>query len=292
MSHPSSESTLRNMIMEQLDKTNEQVQELLQTFYTMCINYGPQVVLAIVTLVVGLWIINKFTRTLNTNLTSKVDATLGQFVASILSIILKMVLLISVASMIGIETTSFIAVLGAAGLAVGLALQGSLANFAGGVVILLFKPFKVGDVIEAQGYIGSVSSIQIFNTILKTGDNRVVIIPNGALSSSSMVNINQETTRRVDLSFGIGYGDNIDQAKTVLKSIAQNDDRVLKDPAPMIVVSELADSSVNFTVRLWVNTADYWGVFFAMQETVKKEFDAQGISIPFPQQDVHMHQMA
>ena len=278
--------------MEQLDKTNEQVQELLQTFYTMCINYGPQVVLAIVTLVVGLWIINKFTRTLNTNLTSKVDATLGQFVASILSIILKMVLLISVASMIGIETTSFIAVLGAAGLAVGLALQGSLANFAGGVVILLFKPFKVGDVIEAQGYIGSVSSIQIFNTILKTGDNRVVIIPNGALSSSSMVNINQETTRRVDLSFGIGYGDNIDQAKTVLKSIAQNDDRVLKDPAPMIVVSELADSSVNFTVRLWVNTADYWGVFFAMQETVKKEFDAQGISIPFPQQDVHMHQMA
>lgn len=276
--------------MENLDKTNEQVQELLQTFYTMCVTYGPQVVLAIVTLIVGLWIINKFTRTLNTNLTSKVDATLGQFVASILSIILKMVLLISVASMIGIETTSFIAVLGAAGLAVGLALQGSLANFAGGVVILLFKPFKVGDVIEAQGYIGSVASIQIFNTILKTGDNRVVIIPNGSLSSSSMVNINQESTRRVDLSFGIGYGDNIDQAKTVLNTLAKSDDRVLKDPAPMIVVSELADSSVNFTVRLWVNTSDYWGVYFAMQENVKKEFDAQGISIPFPQQDVHMHQ--
>jgi small conductance mechanosensitive channel len=171
-------------------------------------------------------------------------------------------------------------------------LQGSLANFAGGVVILLFKPFKVGDVIEAQGYIGSVASIQIFNTILKTGDNRVVIIPNGSLSSSSMVNINQEPTRRVDLSFGIGYGDNIDQAKTVLKTLAQSDDRVLKDPAPMIVVSELADSSVNFTVRLWVNTGDYWGVFFSMQENVKKEFDAQGISIPFPQQDVHMHQVA
>tara|TARA_R110002167_G_scaffold234471_9_gene439742 strand:- start:384 stop:1220 length:837 start_codon:yes stop_codon:yes gene_type:complete len=278
--------------MENLDKTNEQVQELLQTFYTMCVTYGPQVVLAIVTLIVGLWIINKFTRTLNTNLTSKVDATLGQFVASILSIILKMVLLISVASMIGIETTSFIAVLGAAGLAVGLALQGSLANFAGGVVILLFKPFKVGDVIEAQGYIGSVASIQIFNTILKTGDNRVVIIPNGALSSSSMVNINQESTRRVDLSFGIGYGDDIDLAKATLNLIAQNDDRVLKDPAPMIVVSELADSSVNFTVRLWVNTGDYWGVYFSMQENVKKEFDTQGISIPFPQQDVHMHQVS
>lgn len=278
--------------MEQIENTNAQVQELLQTFYTMSITYGPKVILAIVTLIIGLWVINKFTSTLNTNLTSKVDATLGQFVASILSIILKMVLLISVASMIGIATTSFIAVLGAAGLAVGLALQGSLANFAGGVVILLFKPFKVGDLIEAQGYIGSVSSIQIFNTILKTGDNRVVIVPNGALSSSSMVNINQESTRRVDLSFGIGYGDDIDLAKATLNLIAQNDDRVLKDPAPMIVVAELADSSVNFTVRLWVNTSDYWGVYFAMQETVKKEFDAKGISIPFPQQDVHMHQVA
>lgn len=278
--------------MEQIENTNAQVQELLQTFYTMSITYGPKVILAIVTLIIGLWVINKFTSTLNTNLTSKVDATLGQFVASILSIILKMVLLISVASMIGIATTSFIAVLGAAGLAVGLALQGSLANFAGGVVILLFKPFKVGDLIEAQGYIGSVSSIQIFNTILKTGDNRIVIVPNGALSSSSMVNINQESTRRVDLSFGIGYGDDIDLAKATLNLIAQNDDRVLKDPAPMIVVAELADSSVNFTVRLWVNTSDYWGVYFAMQETVKKEFDAKGISIPFPQQDVHMHQVA
>jgi len=278
--------------VEDLDKTNEQIQELIQTFYTMCINYGPKVILALVTLIVGLWIINKFTRTLSTNLTSKVDATLGQFVASILSVILKMVLLISVASMVGIETTSFIAVLGAAGLAVGLALQGSLANFAGGVVILLFKPFKVGDLIEAQGYIGSVSSIQIFNTILKTGDNRVVIVPNGALSSGSMVNINQETTRRVDLTFGIGYNDDIDEAKRVLETIAHNDDRVLSDPAPTIVVAELADSSVNFTVRLWVSTADYWGVYFAMQERVKKEFDQKGISIPFPQQDVHMHQVS
>ncbi|KZY86423.1 mechanosensitive ion channel protein MscS, partial [Oleiphilus sp. HI0072] len=180
----------------------------------------------------------------------------------------------------------------AAGLAVGLALQGSLANFAGGVVILLFKPFKVGDLIEAQGYIGSVSEIQIFNTILKTGDNRVVIIPNGSLSSSSMVNINKETTRRVDLSFGIGYGDDIDQAKSLLKSLASHDARVLKDPAPVFVVAELADSSVNFTVRLWVNTSDYWGVFFDMQEGVKKAFDAHGISIPYPQQDVYMHQVA
>jgi len=278
--------------MENVEQTNEQMQELLQTAYTLCMSYGPKVVLAILTLVIGLWVINKFVRSLNTNLTTKVDATLGQFVASILSVILKGVLLISAASMVGIETTSFIAVLGAAGLAVGLALQGSLSNFAGGVVILLFKPFKVGDLIDAQGHIGSVSEIQIFNTILKTADNRVVIIPNGALSSSSMVNINQESTRRVDLLFGIGYGDNIDQAKTILTSLAERDTRVLKDPEPMFVVSELADSSVNFTVRLWVNTADYWGVFFDMHENVKKAFDAQGISIPFPQQDVHMHQVA
>lgn len=278
--------------MEDINQSSDQIQELLQTAYTLSLSYGPKLLLAIVTLIIGLWVINRFIRTLNNNLTSKVDATLGQFVCSILSVILKVVLLISVASMVGIETTSFVAVLGAAGLAVGLALQGSLANFAGGVVILLFKPFKVGDLIEAQGYIGSVSEIQIFNTILKTGDNRVVIIPNGSLSSSSMVNINKETTRRVDLSFGIGYGDDIDQAKSLLQSLASHDARVLKDPAPVFVVAELADSSVNFTVRLWVNTSDYWGVFFDMQEGVKKAFDAHGISIPYPQQDVYMHQVA
>lgn len=194
--------------------------------------------------------------------------------------------------MVGIETTSFIAVLGPAGLAIGFALQGSLANFAGGVLILLFKPFKAGDLIEAQGYIGTVREVQIFNTILTTADNRIVVIPNGALSSNSMVNINQESTRRVDLTFGIGYDDDIDLAKTTINNVIAKDERVLKDIDPLLVLSELADSSVNFTVRVWVNTPDYWGVYFAMHEQVKKEFDANGISIPFPQQDVHMHQAA
>ena len=194
--------------------------------------------------------------------------------------------------MVGIETTSFVAILGAAGLAVGLALQGSLANFAGGVLILMFKPFKVGDLIEAQGFIATVKEIQIFNTILKTADNRIVIIPNGSLSNGSMVNINQESTRRVDFVFGIGYEDDIDKAKSILNTLADNDSRVLKDPAKVIVLSELADSSVNFTVRLWAKTEDYWGVYFDMQEAVKKSFDQQGISIPYPQQDVHMHQVA
>ena len=278
--------------MDNLDQTNEQLQALMQEGYSLLMSYGPKLLLAILTLIIGLWLINRVMKGLNQTLTSRVDATLGQFVSSILSVVLKVVLLISVASMVGIETTSFIAVLGAAGLAVGLALQGSLANFAGGVLILLFKPFKVGDLIQAQGHTGTVKDIQIFNTILKTGDNRIVIIPNGALSNSSMININQETTRRVDFTFGISYNDDIDRARAALHFLANNDARVLANPSPLVAVSELADSSVNFTMRVWVNTPDYWGVYFDMHELVKKEFDAQGISIPYPQQDLHVHQLA
>ena len=276
--------------MEDLMQDHD-VGKYMDTAVEMLMNYGPKVVLAILTLVIGMWLIKRVVGTANRHFTSRAEATLGQFIGSVVSVLLKAVLLIAVASMIGIETTSFIAVLGAAGLAVGLALQGSLSNFAGGVLILLFKPFKVGDLIEAQGHIATVKEIQIFNTILKTGDNRIVIVPNGSLSNNSLVNINQEPTRRVDLVFGIGYGDDIDKAKSILTTLAENDSRVLKDPAPLVVLAELADSSVNFTVRLWVNTADYWGVYFDMHEAVKKSFDSQGISIPFPQQDVHMHQV-
>lgn len=275
--------------MENISDTTDHMAEYVDMAYKMAIEHGPKFILAILTLLIGLWIIKRFVNTTKNHFISKADPTLGSFIGSLLSALLKGVLLIAVASMIGIETTSFIAVLGAAGLAVGLALQGSLANFAGGVLILMFKPFKVGDLIEAQGHIGTVKDIQIFNTLLNTGDNRRVIIPNGALSNSSMININHEATRRVDLSFGIGYGDDVDKAKSILQALADDDSRVLKDPAAMIVMAELADSSVNFTVRLWVNTADYWGVYFCMHEAVKKAFDKEGISIPFPQQDVHMH---
>ena len=198
--------------------------------------------------------------------------------------------LISVASMIGIETTSFIAILGAAGLAIGLALQGSLGNFAGGVLVLLFKPFKVGDFIDAQGVAGTVSEIQIFNTIIKTPDNKVIIVPNGAVYNGVITNFSKEATRRVDFVFGIGYGDDIKKAKEVIARLVDADERAMKDPAPTIVVSELADSSVNISCRVWVNASDYWGVFFDLTENVKLTFDAEGISIPFPQQDVHMHQ--
>lgn len=265
--------------------------ELVDKALELSLSYGPKLVLAILTLIIGFWLIKKVVSGADKSFSAK-DPTLGKFASSVASVLLKAVLLIAVASMVGIETTSFVAILGAAGLAVGLALQGSLANFAGGVLILMFKPFKVGDLIEAQGFIATVKEIQIFNTILKTADNRIVIIPNGALSNGSMVNINQESTRRVDFVFGIGYEDDIDKAKSILNTLADNDSRVLKDPAKQIVLSELADSSVNFTVRLWVNTADYWGVYFDMHEAVKKSFDQQGISIPFPQQDVHMHQAA
>lgn len=251
--------------------------------------YGPQVVLALVVLLVGLWVIKRITNGLAKMMNKQnVDPSLVPFFRTLISVLLKVMLVISVVSMIGIETTSFIAVLGAAGLAIGMALSGTLQNFAGGVMILVLKPFKVGDFIEAQGYTGSVSEIQIFNTVMKTPDNKTVIIPNGGLATGSMVNYSTEPTRRVDMTFGIGYGDDINKAKSVLTRLMEEDQRILKDPAPMLTVGELANSSVNFYVRPWVKAEDYWGVYFDMHENVKKTFDAEGISIPFPQMDVHL----
>ena len=192
--------------------------------------------------------------------------------------------------MVGIQMTSFIAILGAAGLAVGMALSGTLQNFAGGVMILIFKPFKNGDFIEAQGHTGTVSEIQIFNTILKTLDNKTIIIPNGGLANGSMTNYSTEEKRRVDWTFGVGYGDKTDDAKGLLLELMSEDSRILSDPAaPFVAVSELGDSSVNFAVRAWVKAEDYWGVFFDMNEKVYNTFDKKGLSIPYPQMDVHVH---
>lgn len=257
----------------------------------MAMEYGPQLVLAIVVLLVGLWIVNKVIDGVRAGLDkSNTDPTLAKFLGSLASVILKALLFISVAGMIGIETTSFIAVLGAAGLAIGLALQGSLANFAGGVLILLFRPYKVGDFIDAQGVMGTVAEIQIFTTIIRTGDNKRIIVPNGSISNGIITNFSAEAKRRVDFTFGIGYDDDIKKAKDTLKRIMGEDSRIHADPEPMVVVGELADSSVNFTVRVWVDAGDYWGVFFDTTEKVKLVFDEEGISIPYPQQDVHMHQ--
>lgn len=254
----------------------------------LAMGYAPKLVLAILTLIIGMWIVGIIVGILKRTMNKRgVDTSLQPFLCSLAGSILKILVLISVAGMVGIQMTSFIAILGAAGLAVGMALSGTLQNFAGGVMILIFKPFKVGDFVEAQGFAGVIKEIQIFNTIMKTGDNKTIIIPNAPLSGGPMINYSTEAQRRVDMSFGIGYNDDIDKAKKVLQGLLDGDSRILKDPASLIVVGELADSSVNFTVRAWVNAADYWGVFFAMHENVKKTFDKEGISIPYPQMDVH-----
>ena len=269
--------------------------ENIQLYYKkaveLAVNYIPDLIGAILILLIGLWVIKIIVKGAGKAMEkANTDVSLRKFLLSLVSISLKALLIISVASMVGIATTSFVAVIGAAGLAVGLALQGSLANFAGGVLILIFKPFKAGDVIEAQGFTAKVEEIQIFNTILKTPDNKTIIIPNGNLSNNNIVNYSTEPRRRVDMTFGIGYDDDIAKAKNVLAQLLKDDARVLADPEPMIAVSELADSSVNLIVRAWVQAADYWGLYFDMQENVKIAFEKNQLSIPYPQQDLHIFQ--
>ena len=220
-----------------------------------------------------------------------VDALLASFSSNIVYVALVAFVVIAALSQLGIQTTSFVAIIGAAGLAIGLALQGSLANFASGVMIIAFRPFKVGDFIEAGGVAGVVEGIQIFSTQMRTGDNKAIIIPNSGITSGNITNYSAKDTRRVDMVFGIGYGDDIKKAKDILMELITDDERILKDPEPLVAVSELGDSSVNFVVRPWVNSADFWGVKFDYTEAVKLRFDKEGISIPFPQQDVHLHKV-
>ena len=257
--------------------------------YDLIMIYGPKLIGAILTLIIGLWIIKIIQRTIRKNFEKRdVDVSLRGFFNSMIGILLKIMLIISVVGMMGVQMTSFIAILGAAGLAVGMALSGTLQNFAGGVMILIFKPFKAGDFIDAQGHTGTVREIQIFNTILKTPDNKTIIIPNGGLSTSSMTNFSTEPQRRVDFVFGIAYGDDVDKAKKVLSKLINEDSRILNDPEPFIAVSELADSSVNFVVRVWAEASNYWGIYFDLQEKVYKTFSKEGLNIPFPQMDVHI----
>ncbi len=220
---------------------------------------------------------------------SKQDETLVSFVSSLVYVAMMAFVVIAALGKLGIQTASFVAIIGAAGLAIGLALQGSLANFASGVLMIIFKPFKVGDYIEGAGTAGVVEEIQIFTTMLATPDNKEVIIPNAQMTGGNIINYSSKGTRRIDMNAGIGYGDDIDKARKVLEEILAAEDRILKDPEPTIAVAELADSSVNFVVRPWVNIADYWDVKFALTEAIKKQFDASGVSIPFPQSDVHLY---
>lgn len=265
--------------------------QIINQLVDVSLVYVPKIIIAIIIWVVGGWIIKKLTNGFAQMLDKrKIDPTLKPFVKAVVGVLLKILLVISVLGTVGIQMTSFVAIIGAAGLAIGLALSGTLQNFAGSVIILIFKPYKIGDVIEAQGFRGTVNEIHIFNTILKTPDNKTVIIPNGKLSNASLINFSTEPRRRVDWVFGIAYGDDLDKAKEVITRLAAEDARILQDPPLFIAVSELGSNSVNITVRAWVEAVDYWGVCFRLNEQVYRFFAKEGLNIPFPQMDVHLHQ--
>jgi len=264
---------------------------VIEKLQAIGVEYGVKIVGALLVLIVGMWI-SKMIKKGIVRLMQKrgVDPTLITFCSSLLYMALQVFVIVAALEKLNIRTTSFVAILGAAGLAVGLALQGSLANFAAGVLMIIFKPFKVGDFIEAGGNVGSVQEISIFTTVLKSPDNKKIIVPNAQVTGSSITNFNALGTRRIDLTAGISYSDDLDKAQSVLEGILAADDRILKDPAPTVAVVEMADSSVNFVVRPWVNAADYWGVYFDTTKAIKQRFDKEGISIPFPQRDVHIYE--
>jgi len=264
--------------------------QVYQKVWELITIYGIQVISAIVIFIIGRWvakIVSNLVRRMMRR--ANIDQTLRRFTASMVYIALLAFVVLAALGQLGIQTTSFIAVVGAAGLAVGLALQGSLANFAAGFLMIIFKPFGVGDYIEGAGVAGTVEDIQIFTTTLKTPDNKIIIVPNAKLTDDNIINWTVKGTRRVDMVFGIGYGDDIDKAKRIMEEVLAHDDRVLKDPAPQVAVLELADSSVNFVARPWVKSGDYWSVYFDTTEKMKKALDANGINIPFPQRDVHIY---
>lgn len=268
--------------------------ELEMLLNDYAIPWGIKIALAILIFVIGKWVVKLVVKVLKKLLgrAKGMDEMLVNFVASIVNAVLLLFVIIASLDQLGVDTTSLVALIGAAGLAIGLALQGSMQNFAAGVMILVFKPFKAGDFIEAGGVTGVVETVNIFSSTLRTGDNKEIIVPNGSIYSGSITNYSARDTRRVDMVFGVSYEDDIRQVKAILEKLVAEDARILKDPAPVVALSELADNSVNFIVRPWVNSADYWDVYWSMNEKVKLAFDEAGISIPYPQMDVHVHQNA
>jgi len=264
--------------------------QILDFMKTQGVDLAINVAIAIAIFYVGKLVVSLIVRGMRKVMRrQEVDQTLETFVCNLVRIILMVVVIIAAIGQIGIQTTSFIAIFGAAGLAVGLALQGSLSNFAAGVLIVLFRPYKVGDFVEAAGIAGVVEQVQILTTILKTGDNKQIIVPNGQIMDSIITNYSANDKRRVDMVVGVSYDDDLDKVRSTIEELVAADERILAEPACTIAVSALADSSVNFVVRPWVNTADYWGVMFDLTEAIKKRFDKEGISFPFPQQDVHLY---
>lgn len=273
--------------MEKLSSLSLDV--LITKLTDLSVSLGSKLLIAIIVFFIGRWLIRKLIRIVVKIMEKKqVEASLFSFTKSLLNITLNFLFVIIIIGILGIETSSFIALFASAGVAIGMALSGTLQNFAGGVMILLFKPFKVGDFIEAQGQSGTVREIQIFNTIMATADNKIIIIPNGGLSTGIMKNYSKEENRRVDWEFGIAYGDSYDKAREVIASLLDSDPRVMKDPAYFIALTSLGQSSVNIVVRAWVKAPDFWGVYFDMNEKVYKTFARENINIPFPQMDVHI----
>ncbi|WP_457643178.1 mechanosensitive ion channel family protein [Persephonella sp.] len=253
------------------------------------ISWGIRIAGAILVFIIGKWVAQKITNLVEKFMErSAVEPTLLKFLRSLTYIVLMILVIIAALGTLGVQTTSFVAILGAATLAVGLALQSNLSNFGAGAVLLMFKPFKVGDFVEAGGAMGTIEEIGIFHTKMKTGDNKLIIIPNSNIIGNNITNFSAKDTRRIDLVIGVGYEDDLKKVKEELWNIINADERILKEPAPTIAVSELADSSVNFVVRPWVKSSDYWPVYFDLLETIKTRFDEVGISIPYPQMDVHL----
>ena len=270
-----------------LSTTWDNILELLRT---SGVEFGINLVTAIAIFYIGRIVVRLLTRGLRKVMQAQeIDKTLESFVCNLASMVLLTFVIIASVSALGIQTTSFIAVLGAAGLAIGLALQGSLSNFASGVLIVMFRPYKVGDWVEAAGVAGTIVEVQILTTVFKTGDNKSIIVPNGQVMNSVIINYSTNDERRVDMVVGVSYDDDLDKVRATLEDLIAADDRILDDPACTIAVAELADSSVNFVVRPWVKSGDYWGVRFDLTEAIKKRFDKEGIAFPFPQQDVHLY---
>jgi small conductance mechanosensitive channel len=276
-----------------LSKGEELMETVVQWLLQDGINIGKAILMALIIFVVGKWIAGAIKNKLRSTMEKRnVDPALISFGTSIIYYVLMIAVVLAAVQQVGFQTTSLVAVLGAAGLAVGLALQGSLSNFASGVLIIMFRPFKIGDFIDAGGQAGVVQEIGVLVTIMKTPDNKKIIQPNSAIMSGAIVNVTANDTRRVDMTVGVSYSDDLDKVQNIILDVLNADSRVLQDPAPQVVVAEMADSSVNFNVRPWCATGDYWGVFFDFQKTIKQRLDQEGVSIPFPQQDVYMHQVA
>lgn len=283
------DSTLVNAANEIAELKTLSFDDLMGRLAQSAVDFAINLAIAIVVFYVGRFIIRKIYRLISTIfLRRKIDKSLATFVLSLVNIVLYFILIVTVIGILGIETTSFLAIFASAGVAVGMALSGNLSNFAGGLIILLFKPYKVGDYIEAQGVGGTVKEVQMFHTVLGTVDNKVIYIPNGSLSSGVVTNFSNQTTRRVDWTFGVEYGSDYEKVKQVIESVLAKDSRILSEPAaPFIALTALADSSVNVVVRVWVNSSDYWGVYFDINKNIYATFNEVGIGFPFPQLTVH-----